>query len=125
MPLSIWHALLTRCCCHDGCFNKVSCNWNKNSTHSVPWCFPKSDLCDLRGKDAEGNAGQVDLSTTAAYATTRKNQPICHKVLCKIVWLSVFCDVCSGYFCRFTFSVCIGSFPRKQYSSSLVLRNSR
>lgn len=23
----------------------------------MPWCFPKSDLCDLRGKDAEGNRG--------------------------------------------------------------------
>lgn len=57
MFLSIWRVFLTRCCCYNGCFNKVSCNWNKNSIYSVFWCFFKSDLCDLRGKDVEGIRG--------------------------------------------------------------------
>lgn len=52
----------------------------------MPWRFPQSDLCDLRGKDAEGIRGVRTSPPQLLYRTIQKNQITCHKVESKVVF---------------------------------------
>lgn len=52
----------------------------------MPWRFPQSDLCNLRGKDAEGIRGVRTSPPQLLYRAIQKNQLTCHKVESKVVF---------------------------------------